>query len=145
MSYTDQSLACRDCGQTFTFTAGEQEFYASRGLTNAPSRCPSCRAIRKAQRGDSGGAGGSYSSGGGSSYSSGGSTWSGNGGGAGAGYSRRPQREMHTIVCSSCGNEAQVPFLPTEGKPVYCSDCYRQQGGGGNRSGGGSRSYGSRY
>ena len=45
--YQDRLLVCRDCGQDFTFSAGEQEFYASRGLTNAPSRCPSCRAARR--------------------------------------------------------------------------------------------------
>lgn len=44
---TDQILYCRDCNQEFTFITGEQEFYASRGLTNAPSRCPECRAARK--------------------------------------------------------------------------------------------------
>jgi CxxC-x17-CxxC domain-containing protein len=45
--YQDRILTCRDCGQDFTFSAGEQEFFASRGLTNAPSRCPSCRAARR--------------------------------------------------------------------------------------------------
>ena len=45
--YQDRILICRDCGQDFTFSAGEQEFYASRGLTNSPGRCPSCRAARR--------------------------------------------------------------------------------------------------
>ena len=45
--YRDRILTCRDCGQEFTFSAGEQEFYASKGLTNTPSRCPSCRAARR--------------------------------------------------------------------------------------------------
>ena len=108
----DKSLTCADCGQEFTFTASEQQFFADRGFTE-PRRCPSCRAIRKAQRGDSAGGGG-YSAGGG--YSSGG----------GGGYSR-PQREMFTATCSNCGNEAQVPFRPTSGKPVYCSDCFQNQ------------------
>jgi len=45
--YRDRILTCRDCGQEFTFSAGEQEFYASKGLTNIPSRCPSCRAARR--------------------------------------------------------------------------------------------------
>jgi len=45
--YRDRVLTCRDCGNDFTFTAGEQEFYASKGLTNTPSRCPSCRALRR--------------------------------------------------------------------------------------------------
>lgn len=45
--YQDRILTCRDCGQEFTFTAGEQEFFASKGLTNAPSRCPECRKARR--------------------------------------------------------------------------------------------------
>ncbi len=45
--YQDRILTCRDCGQNFTFSAGEQEFYASRNLTNEPGRCPSCRAARR--------------------------------------------------------------------------------------------------
>ena len=51
--YSDRILTCRDCGQEFTFTAGEQEFYASRNLTNDPSRCPSCRAARRSGGGQS--------------------------------------------------------------------------------------------
>lgn len=50
MSYADKTLTCRDCGTEFLFSSGEQEFYASRGLMNEPSRCPSCRAARKAER-----------------------------------------------------------------------------------------------
>ena len=50
MSYQDKSLQCSDCGQEFTFTAGEQEFYASRGLQNEPRRCPECRRARKSER-----------------------------------------------------------------------------------------------
>ncbi|MBI5072241.1 DNA-directed RNA polymerase [Candidatus Woesearchaeota archaeon] len=48
------------------------------------------------------------------------------GGGRGGGFSQGP-REMHTVTCSSCGQEAQVPFKPAEGRPVYCKDCYRKQ------------------
>lgn len=51
MVYTDQTRTCRDCGQDFIWTAGEQEFFASRGLQNAPNRCPACRAAMKAARG----------------------------------------------------------------------------------------------
>ena len=58
--YADKTLTCRDCGQAFIFTTGEQEFHASKGFTNEPGRCPECRAARKAERGGGGG----YSSGG---------------------------------------------------------------------------------
>lgn len=49
--YNDETLTCVDCSAPFTFTASEQEFYASKGFANKPSRCPDCRAARKAQRG----------------------------------------------------------------------------------------------
>ena len=103
MTLADQTLICRDCNQEFVFTVGEQEFYASHRLTNTPGRCPSCRAARK----------GLSSSGYGTR----------NGG-------FREGRQMYTVICSSCGNEAQVPFQPRGDKPVYCSDCYQAQGSG---------------
>ncbi len=124
----DKILTCSDCGKQFTFTASEQEFFANKGF-NTPSRCPDCRAARKAAR-----------SAGGSSYSSGGSY----GGGT---------RQMYPAVCAQCGKQTEVPFQPRGDKPVYCSDCYRAQQGGssygsrstsGGRSSGGSRG-GSRY
>ncbi|MGB6873162.1 MAG: zinc-ribbon domain-containing protein [Dehalococcoidia bacterium] len=55
MSFQNKSLQCSDCGQEFTFTAGEQEFYSSRDLRNEPKRCPQCRRARKTQRSGSGG------------------------------------------------------------------------------------------
>jgi len=111
----DKTLKCVDCGKEFVFTSGEQDFYAQKGFTNAPTRCPSCRAARKAARE------------GGASY----------GGGYGG------QRQMYTVVCAQCGKETQVPFQPRGDKPVYCSDCFRSQkqsggGYGSGRSGGSS-------
>ncbi len=99
--YNDITLRCRDCGRDFVFTTGEQEFYASRGLMNQPSRCPECRASRKATQSDFGG---------------------GSRGGS------RGERQMYTAICSSCGREARVPFQPRGDRPVYCSDCFQQQG-----------------
>ncbi|MGQ9628650.1 MAG: zinc-ribbon domain-containing protein, partial [Anaerolineae bacterium] len=55
MSFTDKALTCSDCNQGFTFTASEQEFFASKGFTNDPGRCPACRAARKQQRGNGSG------------------------------------------------------------------------------------------
>jgi CxxC-x17-CxxC domain-containing protein len=94
MSFEDKSLQCADCGTTFTFSAEEQEFFATKGYTNEPKRCPSCRQARKSAR-----------------Y--------GNGG-----YGSKPQRQMYPAVCAQCGKNTEVPFEPREGKPVYCSDCY---------------------
>jgi CxxC-x17-CxxC domain-containing protein len=116
MSFTDRTLTCRDCGQQFTFTAGEQEFYQSRGLVNEPGRCTDCRAARKQTRG----------TGGGYAYSSASDGFSGGTPGGPRGYERsdRPRREMFPAVCSQCGKETQVPFQPRNDKPVYCSDCF---------------------
>ncbi len=117
----DKTLTCRDCGREFVFTAGEQEFYAQKGFTNQPSRCPECRASKKAS-------GGSYS---------------------GGGYSSGRERQMYPAVCASCGKETQVPFQPSGDRPVYCSDCFSAQrssyGGGERRGGGGRGDRGSRW
>jgi len=101
MSFQDKSIQCSDCGATFTFSAGEQEFYAARGYTNEPKRCAPCRQARKSERN-----GNSYGS---RSY--------GNGG-------YRAQRQMFAATCAECGRETEVPFEPRGDKPVYCSDCY---------------------
>ena len=102
--YTDKILVCADCSQEFVFTASEQDFYAQRGFTE-PKRCGSCRAARKASRPEGGGQGG-----------------------FGGGYDRGP-REMFAATCSRCGKSTEVPFRPTNGKPVYCSDCFRASRG----------------
>ena len=54
MAITDKNLTCRDCGSTFVFTTGEQEFFAEKGLTNEPGRCPACRSARRSQDGGGG-------------------------------------------------------------------------------------------
>ena len=48
--FQDRSLTCRDCRETFVFSSGEQTFFASKGLTNDPQRCPTCRALAKRAR-----------------------------------------------------------------------------------------------
>jgi hypothetical protein len=54
MTFQDKSIRCSDCGTTFTFTTGEQEFFQAKGFTNEPKRCSSCRRANKAQRSASG-------------------------------------------------------------------------------------------
>lgn len=51
--FQDKTIACKDCGQEFTFTASEQEFFASKGFTNEPQRCKPCRDARKGNSRDS--------------------------------------------------------------------------------------------
>jgi CxxC-x17-CxxC domain-containing protein len=97
--YTDKTLTCQDCGQSFTFTADDQEFFATKGYTE-PKRCPACRSARKAERG-------------------------GGGGGGGGGYSS--SREMHSVVCAECGKQTEVPFEPRGDRPVYCRDCFSKR------------------
>jgi len=117
MSFADKTLTCADCGAGFTFTAGEQEFHASKGFSNEPRRCPNCRQSRRDSDGGSRGGGG--------------------GGGA---------REMFEAICGSCGKTARVPFQPRGDRPVYCSDCFQSQprssSGGGGYGGGGGGGYG---
>ncbi|MCL5959707.1 MAG: zinc-ribbon domain containing protein [Chloroflexi bacterium] len=50
MELRDKTLACRDCGVSFVFTAGEQGFYQEKGLQNEPQRCPTCRSARRRER-----------------------------------------------------------------------------------------------
>jgi len=95
--YSEKTLTCQDCGQSFTFSAEDQEFFATKGYTE-PKRCPSCRQARKAERG---------------------------GGGGDGGY--RQQREMHPAVCAECGKDTEVPFEPTGDRPVYCRDCFSRR------------------
>jgi CxxC-x17-CxxC domain-containing protein len=45
--YEDKTVICKECGKEFTFTAGEQEFYAEKGFVNEPQRCKPCRDARK--------------------------------------------------------------------------------------------------
>jgi CxxC-x17-CxxC domain-containing protein len=103
MTYQDKSIQCSDCGATFTFSAAEQEQFASRGYTNEPKRCPDCRQARKARLGDNQ-----------DGFRNG-----------NRGYNSAP-REMFPAKCAECGKDTQVPFQPRGDRPVYCSDCYRK-------------------
>jgi CxxC-x17-CxxC domain-containing protein len=104
VTYIDKTMTCRDCGQLFIWSSGEQEFFASRGLASPPSRCRDCRDTRRGTQTrmyDRTSGSDSYKTYGGS-------------------------REMFTTTCSQCGNEARVPFIPRGHRPVYCSDCFAQ-------------------
>ncbi len=57
MSYEDRTIECVECGSSFTFSVEDQEYHASKGFTNDPKRCPTCRQARRADRGTSDGYG----------------------------------------------------------------------------------------
>lgn len=106
MAFQDRELACRDCGGGFVFTAGEQEFYASKGLQHDPVRCPSCRATRKMMRPEDRDETPSY--------------------GVFASWGGRTPRQLHVAGCAQCGQLTEVPFVPRGDRPVYCSGCYNE-------------------
>ncbi len=99
--FQDETLKCQDCGNPFTFTASEQDFYAQKGFNNKPKRCPDCRRKHKMEQGGAGGGRGGFRNGG--------------------------QRQSFEITCSQCGKKDTVPFQPRGDKPVLCGDCFRQQ------------------
>lgn len=103
MAYTDKTISCVNCGEPFIFSADEQELFATRGYTNEPKRCPSCRMARRSER--VGSSGMDYRGGGGGTYGA---------------------RQMFTVTCASCGQAAEVPFEPRGTRPVYCNDCYQR-------------------
>lgn len=107
MTYTDRTLICVDCGTPFVHSAADQEFYAERQFASDPKRCTGCRATRRAAR-DSG------------------ADFHDIGGPRGYDRGDRVQREYFAVICSECGNQAQVPFRPRMDRPVYCSDCFRK-------------------
>lgn len=90
----DKTLTCRDCKNQFVFTASEQAFFAEKGFTNEPSRCPKCRAAKKQRNGRT------------------------------SRPSSRSKGKMYTATCASCGKEAQIPFKPSGERPIYCKECF---------------------
>lgn len=108
MAFADKQITCRDCGNAFAFTGGEQEFYASKGLMNEPSRCPSCRSARRQSQNSMEAADGYVRYG---NFAS---------------FGGKTPRQMHPASCAECGQMTEVPFVPRGERPVYCSSCYNK-------------------
>ncbi len=116
MPFEDKNIVCADCGEEFVHSAEDQARYAERGFTNEPKRCRNCREKRKAQ-GPGGGSPGNAAPRAPRSFSAGGG---GPRGGGGSG-----PRQSYEAVCAECGATTTVPFKPSQGRPVYCRDCFR--------------------
>ncbi|MEQ4488165.1 MAG: CxxC-x17-CxxC domain-containing protein [Dehalococcoides mccartyi] len=95
MVLQEKTLTCLDCGKNFVFTVEEQEFFASKGYTNEPKRCPDCCRKKRAAKRDNG-------------YDD----------------NPKEPRQMFPAICARCGKETTVPFQPRGNKPVYCRECY---------------------
>ena len=136
MQFEDKTLSCRDCHQPFTFTAGEQDFFALRQLMNEPKRCPNCRLLVRLQKtgkdpsqctevpcDDCGAA----------------TRIPFKPTGAKPVYcapclhvKRHAQAKCDNkeiaftqVSCDDCGMATHVPFKPTGLKPLYCAPCLR--------------------
>jgi CxxC-x17-CxxC domain-containing protein len=99
MELQDKSLNCVDCGTEFIWTAGEQLFFADKNFKNEPKRCKSCKAKRAARPAQ----------------------------GSGGGSTMGRERVETTTNCSACGKETTVPFRPTQGRPVFCRECFQSR------------------
>lgn len=98
MEFQDKILKCIDCGADFVFTAGEQLFFHDKQFKNEPKRCKACKTKRVSVLGAT---------------------------------PHPPGQSFAKVetrtVCSQCGKETTVPFRPTQGRPVFCRECFQQR------------------
>jgi len=92
----DRKITCIDCGERFTWTAGEQVFFHDKGLKNEPKRCRACKQAKNDRL---------------ASISA-------------AQAAGLRQRIEVSVVCARCGQQTTVPFYPSQGRPVYCRSCF---------------------
>jgi len=97
MEFQDKVLKCVDCGSDFVFTAGEQLFFHDKQFKNEPKRCKACKTKRVAVLGAP----------------------------QAPGQTHRYTKVETQAVCSGCGKETTVPFRPTQGRPVFCRECFQ--------------------
>ena len=94
--FEDREILCVDCGQDFTWTAGEQLFFHDKGLRNEPKRCKPCKQAKNERLAAI----------------------------AAAQATGVRQRIEVSVSCAQCGQQTTVPFYPSLGRPVYCRSCY---------------------
>lgn len=99
MEFQDKVLKCIDCGTDFIFTAGEQLFFYDKQFKNEPKRCKTCKTKRVAVLGAA----------------------------PASGQVHHFNKVETRATCSQCGKETTVPFRPTQGRPVFCRECFQQR------------------
>jgi CxxC-x17-CxxC domain-containing protein len=93
LQFSDKSMTCVDCGDTFIWTGGAQQFFHAKGLEHPPKRCPPCKeAKRECER-------------------------------MTAEAHRAGEQIRVEVTCTNCGEPTVVPFYPTGRRPVYCRPC----------------------
>jgi len=99
MEFQDKVLSCIDCGSEFLFTSGEQLFFHDKQFKNEPKRCKACKSKRVAVLTAAPSPGNGHH------------------------FARVETR----ATCSQCGKETTVPFRPTQGRPIFCRECFTQR------------------
>jgi CxxC-x17-CxxC domain-containing protein len=144
MSLSDVTLYCITCNQPFAFTIGQQQFYASKNLTNIPNRCPTCQSRHKSRVDQTltcvdcnqpfvftVGEQEFYEK----------RNIANTPTRCPACRERRKSepkssasvnatgqpRQMYSAFCTQCGTQTQVPFQPKPGRAIYCRTCYQAQ------------------
>ncbi len=96
MEFQDRVLKCIDCEADFVFTAGEKLFFHDKQFKNEPKRCKTCKTRRVSVLG------------------------------AAPSNQGQQQSKVETrTTCSQCGKNTTVPFRPTQGRPVFCRECFQ--------------------
>jgi len=127
VSLEDRTLACDDCGAEFVFTVAEQEFFRDQGFAHDPKRCRDCRALkRRRQKGGPGAAPARPHAPRGVQVRR--VRQAAPDGAAPPRAARRNEdAATHPAICTLCGMDTQVPFVPDGIRPVYCLPCLKRQ------------------
>ncbi len=94
----DLAIRCMDCGQDFVWTVGEQRFFYDKNLLNPPKRCKECKKEKNRRL-------------------------------EAVVVKRTNGKRLRIEVraqCAKCSVVTTVPFYPSQGRPVYCRDCFSQ-------------------
>ncbi len=105
--FQDRAIHCVDCGEDFTWTAGEQVFFHDKGLKNEPKRCKPCKQAKNDRLSAI----------------------------AAAQAAGVRQRIEVSVQCAQCGQQTTVPFYPSQGRPVFCRSCFLANRNGDSQGG----------
>lgn len=106
---TDLSIECIDCKDHFTWTIGEQAFFLEKNLLNPPKRCKDCKRAKNRRLAAI----------------------------EMAQATGKPHKIEVATECAECNEKTTVPFYPSQGRPVFCRNCFDKQKNGSNGNGAG--------